>query len=57
MDVIDRVPGLDDRAGHLRQEVEDAWLRRAQLRVRQRRGPAHVADWRRRPKATLGGFT
>jgi xylulose-5-phosphate/fructose-6-phosphate phosphoketolase len=26
MDVIDRVPGLADRAGHLRQEMEDARL-------------------------------
>jgi xylulose-5-phosphate/fructose-6-phosphate phosphoketolase len=25
--VIDRVPGLADRAGHLRQEMEDARLR------------------------------
>jgi phosphoketolase len=26
IDVIDRVPGLADRAGHLRQEMEDARL-------------------------------
>jgi xylulose-5-phosphate/fructose-6-phosphate phosphoketolase len=46
VDVIDRVPGLADRAGHLRQEMEDARLRaRAYARERGEDSP-EVAEWR-----------
>jgi len=45
MDVIDRVPGLGDRAGHLRQEMEDARLRaRAYAREYGEDDP-EVAGW------------
>jgi xylulose-5-phosphate/fructose-6-phosphate phosphoketolase len=46
IDVIDRVPGLADRAGHLRQEMEDARLRaRAYAREHGEDAP-EVAEWR-----------
>jgi xylulose-5-phosphate/fructose-6-phosphate phosphoketolase len=46
IDVIDRVPGLADRAGHLRQEMEDARLRaRAYAREHGEDAP-EVAGWR-----------
>ncbi len=45
-DVIDRVPGLGDRAGHLRQEMEDSRLRaRAYAREHGEDAP-EVAEWR-----------
>jgi xylulose-5-phosphate/fructose-6-phosphate phosphoketolase len=52
IDVIDRVPGLADRAGHLRQEMEDARLRaRAYAREHGEDAP-ELADWRWRPEAS-----
>src|SRR5436309_11344965 len=45
MDVIDRVPGLGERAAHLRQEMVD---RRLQARARTREhgeDPAEIRDW------------
>jgi xylulose-5-phosphate/fructose-6-phosphate phosphoketolase len=49
IDVIDRVPGLADRAGHLRQEMEDARLRaRAYAREHGEDAP-EVAEWHWRP--------
>jgi xylulose-5-phosphate/fructose-6-phosphate phosphoketolase len=46
IDVIDRVPGLADRAGHLRQKMEDARLRaRAYAREHGEDAP-EVAGWR-----------
>jgi xylulose-5-phosphate/fructose-6-phosphate phosphoketolase len=51
IDVIDRVPGLADRAGHLRQEMEDARLRaRAYAREHGEDSP-EVAEWRWRAEA------
>jgi xylulose-5-phosphate/fructose-6-phosphate phosphoketolase len=53
IDVIDRVPGLGDRAGHLRQEMEDARLRaRAYAREHGEDAP-EVSEWRWRPEATV----
>jgi xylulose-5-phosphate/fructose-6-phosphate phosphoketolase len=53
IDVIDRVPGLADRAGHLRQEMEDARLRaRAYAREHGEDAP-EVAEWRWGPEAGL----
>jgi xylulose-5-phosphate/fructose-6-phosphate phosphoketolase len=53
IDVIDRVPGLADRAGHLRQEMEDARLRaRAYAREHGEDAP-EVAEWRWQPEAAL----
>jgi xylulose-5-phosphate/fructose-6-phosphate phosphoketolase len=53
IDVIDRVPGLADRAGHLRQEMEDARLRaRAYAREHGEDAP-EVAEWRWRPEAAV----
>ena len=46
IDVIDRVPGLADRAAHLRQDMEDARLAaRAYAREHGEDGP-EVVDWR-----------
>jgi xylulose-5-phosphate/fructose-6-phosphate phosphoketolase len=51
IDVIDRVPGLADRAGHLRQEMEDARLQaRAHAREHGEDAP-EVAGWQWRPQA------
>jgi xylulose-5-phosphate/fructose-6-phosphate phosphoketolase len=51
MDVIDRVPGLGDRAGHLRQDMEDARLRaRAYARDKGEDAP-EVSEWRWQPEA------
>jgi xylulose-5-phosphate/fructose-6-phosphate phosphoketolase len=51
MDVIDRVPGLADRAGHLRQEMEDARLRaRSHARENGEDAP-ELAEWRWQPEA------
>jgi xylulose-5-phosphate/fructose-6-phosphate phosphoketolase len=45
LDVIDRVPGLTNRAAHLRQEMEDARLRaRLYTRERGEDDPA-IRDW------------
>jgi xylulose-5-phosphate/fructose-6-phosphate phosphoketolase len=45
IDVIDRVPELGGRAGHIRQEMEDARLRaRAYTREHGEDDPA-VRDW------------
>jgi xylulose-5-phosphate/fructose-6-phosphate phosphoketolase len=53
IDVIDRVPGLADRAGHLRQEMEDARLRaRAYAREHGEDAP-EVAEWRWQPEAAV----
>jgi xylulose-5-phosphate/fructose-6-phosphate phosphoketolase len=53
IDVIDRVPGLADRAGHLRQEMEDARLRaRAYAREHGEDAP-EVAEWHWRPEAEV----
>jgi xylulose-5-phosphate/fructose-6-phosphate phosphoketolase len=53
MDVIDRVPGLGDRAGHLRQEMEDARLRaRAYAREYGEDAP-EVSGWTWRPGAAM----
>jgi xylulose-5-phosphate/fructose-6-phosphate phosphoketolase len=51
IDVIDRVPGLADRAGHLRQEMEDTRLRaRAYAREHGEDAP-EIARWLWRPEA------
>ena len=53
MDVIDRVPGLADRAGHLRQEMEDARLH-ARTHAREHGEDApELAEWRWRPEAAV----
>jgi xylulose-5-phosphate/fructose-6-phosphate phosphoketolase len=53
MDVIDRVPGLGDRAGRLRQEMEDARLRaRAYAREHGEDSP-EVSGWRWQPEAVV----
>jgi xylulose-5-phosphate/fructose-6-phosphate phosphoketolase len=53
IDVIDRVPGLADSAGHLRQEMEDARLRaRAYAREHGEDAP-EVAEWRWQPEAAV----
>jgi xylulose-5-phosphate/fructose-6-phosphate phosphoketolase len=46
MDVIDRVPGLVDRAGHLRQEMEDARLRARAYAYEHGEDAPEVAEWR-----------
>jgi len=46
MDVIDRVPGLGDRAGHLRQEMEDARLRARAYAHEQGEDAPEVVEWR-----------
>ena len=53
IDVIDRVPGLGDRAGHLRQEMEDARLRaRAYAREMGEDDP-DIGGWRWSPAAEV----
>jgi xylulose-5-phosphate/fructose-6-phosphate phosphoketolase len=53
IDVIDRVPGLLNRAGHLRQEMEDARLRaRAYAREYGEDAP-EVAEWRWQPERQI----
>jgi xylulose-5-phosphate/fructose-6-phosphate phosphoketolase len=51
IDVIDRVPGLADRAGHLRQEMEDARLRARAYGREHGEDPPELTDWRWRPEA------
>ena len=46
IDVIDRVPGLADRAGHLRQEMEDARLRAHAYAREHGEDSPEVAEWR-----------
>jgi xylulose-5-phosphate/fructose-6-phosphate phosphoketolase len=53
MDVIDRVPGLADRAGQLRQEMEDARLRaRAYAREHGEDAP-EISEWKWQPSGDL----
>jgi xylulose-5-phosphate/fructose-6-phosphate phosphoketolase len=46
MDVIDRVPGLVDHAGHIRQEMEDQRLRHRAHTREHGEDPPDVTDWR-----------
>jgi xylulose-5-phosphate/fructose-6-phosphate phosphoketolase len=45
MDVIDRVPGLIDRAGELRQEMADRRLLARAYTREHGEDPAEVRDW------------
>jgi xylulose-5-phosphate/fructose-6-phosphate phosphoketolase len=45
MDVIDRVPGLGERAAHLRQELEDARLRCRAYTREHGDDPPEIRDW------------
>jgi xylulose-5-phosphate/fructose-6-phosphate phosphoketolase len=45
MDVIDRVPGLADRAGHVRQAMADARLRAREWTRAQGEDLPEVRDW------------
>jgi xylulose-5-phosphate/fructose-6-phosphate phosphoketolase len=45
MDVIDRVPGLAERAGHVRQEMEDERLRHRAYTREHGEDPPDVSDW------------
>jgi xylulose-5-phosphate/fructose-6-phosphate phosphoketolase len=51
LDVIDRVPGLADRAGHLRQEMEDARLRARSYARENGEDAPELAEWRWQPEA------
>jgi xylulose-5-phosphate/fructose-6-phosphate phosphoketolase len=51
IDVIDRVPGLGDRAGHLRQEMEDARLRARTYAREHGEDDPQIADWHWSPVA------
>ena len=53
IDVIDRVPGLADRAGHLRQEMEDARLRARAYAREHGEDALEVSEWRWRPEAEV----
>jgi xylulose-5-phosphate/fructose-6-phosphate phosphoketolase len=53
VDVIDRVPGLSDRSGHLRQEMEDARLRARAYAREHGEDASEVAEWRWRPEAPV----
>jgi xylulose-5-phosphate/fructose-6-phosphate phosphoketolase len=53
IDVIDRVPGLADRAGHLRQEMEDARLRARAYAREHGEDATEVAEWRWQPEAQV----
>ena len=46
MDVIDRVPGLAERAGHVRQEMADERLRHRAYTRAHGTDPPDVTDWR-----------
>jgi xylulose-5-phosphate/fructose-6-phosphate phosphoketolase len=52
IDVIDRVPGLADRAGHLRQEMEDARLRARAYGREHGEDDPDIAGWSWQPEAT-----
>ena len=56
MDVIDRVPGLAERAGQLRQEMADERLRHRAYTREHGEDPPDVTDWRW-PAATRTGRT
>ena len=45
MDVIDRVPGLAERAGHVRQEMDDERLRHRTYTREHGEDPPDVSDW------------
>ncbi|HEY8634061.1 MAG TPA: phosphoketolase, partial [Candidatus Dormibacteraeota bacterium] len=45
MDVIDRVPGLGSRAGHIRQEMADERLRLRQYTRDFGDDPDHIRRW------------
>jgi xylulose-5-phosphate/fructose-6-phosphate phosphoketolase len=51
VDVIDRVPGLADRAGHLRQDMEDARLRAHAYAREHGEDAPEIAEWRWQPDA------
>ncbi len=51
VDVIDRVPGLADRAGHLRQEMEDARLRARAYGREHGEDDPDIAGWSWQPQA------
>jgi xylulose-5-phosphate/fructose-6-phosphate phosphoketolase len=58
MDVIDRVPGLAERAAHLRQEMADERLRHRAYTREHGEDPSDVSDWRwpyPEPGAAPGG--
>jgi xylulose-5-phosphate/fructose-6-phosphate phosphoketolase len=46
MDVIERVPGLSERAAHLSQEMADARLRHRAYTREHGEDPPEIADWR-----------
>jgi xylulose-5-phosphate/fructose-6-phosphate phosphoketolase len=46
IDVIDRVPGLAERAGHLRQEMEDERLRHRAYTREHGEDPPSITEWR-----------
>ncbi len=46
IDVIDRVPGLGERAAHIRQEMVDERLRHRAYTRANGEDPAEIADWR-----------
>jgi xylulose-5-phosphate/fructose-6-phosphate phosphoketolase len=45
MDVIDRVPGLGERAAHLRQEVVDRRVRARAYTREHGEDPPEIRDW------------
>ncbi len=45
IDVIDRVPGLSDKAGHLRQEMVDRRLESRIYTRQQGEDPKEIRDW------------
>jgi len=47
------VPGLGDRAGHLRQEMEDARLRARQYTRENGEDAPDVAGWHWQPEASV----
>jgi xylulose-5-phosphate/fructose-6-phosphate phosphoketolase len=52
IDVVDRVPGLADRAGHLRQEMEDARLRARAYGREHGEDDPDIAGWSWQAQAT-----
>jgi xylulose-5-phosphate/fructose-6-phosphate phosphoketolase len=55
IDVIDRVPGLESKAGHVRQLMVDSRLRARQWTRDHGEDIPEVADWRWRPDAAANG--
>jgi xylulose-5-phosphate/fructose-6-phosphate phosphoketolase len=45
MDVIDRVPGLGSKAGHIRQQMADERLRLRQYTREFGDDPPHIQQW------------